>query len=177
MTRINSKGKGNKGEREVSKFWEEWTGMEFQRVPQSGGLRWQKADNISGDIICTDKKHSKFFQFSIESKSYNDIDFKAPLMGKKGDKIKQFWQQAMDDAKRAQKEPILFMRKNGMAKGQFFVAVNMRIDIMDHLKNHNFYVLHYPDIEETLYLFNSEILKELDYKETHKKVKKWRKAS
>lgn len=172
---INSKNKGNKNEREVAKWWESWTGMEFQRVPQSGGLRWANADKISGDIICTDPKHGKFFQFSIECKSYQDLDFKPPLLGNKGDKLQAFWKQAMDDAERSGKEPILFMRKNGMPKGQFFVAVNMRIDIMDKMKNrHNFYVLHLAELKETIYIFNSNVLLELDYRKTHKKIKQWR---
>lgn len=31
----NSKNKGNRGEREVCKFWKEWTNYEFSRTPAS----------------------------------------------------------------------------------------------------------------------------------------------
>ena len=55
--RINSKKKGNRLELAVTQFMKEWTGYEFSRVPQSGGLRWQNRTSIAGDVICTDKKH------------------------------------------------------------------------------------------------------------------------
>lgn len=53
--RINSKKKGNRLELAVTQFMKEWTGYEFSRVPQSGGLRWQNRTSIAGDVICTDK--------------------------------------------------------------------------------------------------------------------------
>lgn len=53
--RINSKKKGNRLELAVTQFMKEWTGYEFSRVPQSGGLRWKNRTSIAGDVICTDK--------------------------------------------------------------------------------------------------------------------------
>ena len=32
----NSKKKGSKNERDVCKFWKEWSGLSFTRVPASG---------------------------------------------------------------------------------------------------------------------------------------------
>ena len=108
----NSKNKGNRGEREVCKFWKEWTNYEFSRTPASGGLRWKKADNISSDVICTDDKHSRKFPFSIESKFYKDIRFEHILLGNKKCKILEFWDQANNDSIRAGKLPVLMMRYN-----------------------------------------------------------------
>lgn len=116
----NSKNKGNRGEREVCKFWKEWTNYEFSRTPASGGLRWKKADNISSDVICTDDKHSRKFPFSIESKFYKDIRFEHILLGNKKCKILEFWDQANNDSIRAGKLPVLMMRYNNMPKGEFF---------------------------------------------------------
>ena len=54
MARINSKNKGSRFERTICKWFQDWTGYEFNRVPASGGLRWKKTDNITSDISCTD---------------------------------------------------------------------------------------------------------------------------
>lgn len=127
MSGVNSKKKGNKAERDVAKWFKEWTGMDFQRVPQSGGLRWQKADNISGDIICADYDHNREFPFSIEVKSYNSINFEHLIVNNKTNQVLKFWEQAKDDAKRAGKIPLLFMRYNGMKAGAYFVGCPLSI--------------------------------------------------
>lgn len=123
MPRKNSKKKGNRFERVVCKFWEDWTGYEFQRVPQSGGLRWKNASDITSDVICTDKKHSRRFPFSIECKSHHDIRFEHCLLQLKTSKINEFWAQTTSDAKRGNKLPILFMKYNGMPKDEMFVVI------------------------------------------------------
>lgn len=42
MGKVNSKQKGSRFERSICKFFQDWTGYEFSRVPASGGLRWKK---------------------------------------------------------------------------------------------------------------------------------------
>ena len=65
MARINSKNKGSRFERTICKWFQDWTGYEFKRVPASGALRWKKTDNITSDITCTDPKHSKRFKIIL----------------------------------------------------------------------------------------------------------------
>lgn len=120
---MNSKGKGNRFERTICKVLKEWTGYEFSRVPQSGGLRWKKADNISSDVICSDETHSKRFPCNIECKFYKDINFEAILLGNKRCKIFEFWSQVLGDANRAGRFPLLFMRYNGMPSKEAFVVM------------------------------------------------------
>lgn len=122
----NGKKKGSKNERELSKWWQSWTGLEFTRVPASGGLRWKKTDNISGDIVCADPKGIRKFPFTVEAKSYQGINFEHLLLDNKNIKVLQFWEQAKEDAERAQKEPLLFMRYNGMPKSTWFVVMNLK---------------------------------------------------
>ena len=110
MARINSKNKGSRFERTICKWFQDWTGYEFNRVPASGGLRWKKTDNITSDITCTDPKHSKRFKLSVECKSYNDLKFEHILLGNKGCKILSFWEQASNDAIRGNKIPVLIMK-------------------------------------------------------------------
>lgn len=124
MGKINSKAKGSKNERDVCKWWKDWTGFDFSRVPSSGGLRWSRTTDTTGDIICSDSKHFLRFPFSIECKSYKDINFEHILLGNKNVKILEFWQQACEDAQRGNKLPILMMRYNGMKKGDYFFVVS-----------------------------------------------------
>lgn len=119
----NSKNKGNRFERAICKFFKEWSGYEFSRVPQSGGLRWKKADNITSDVICTDDKHGRRFPFSIECKFHKEIKFEDILLDNKS-KILEFWEQASGDAHRAKKIPLLIMRYNNMPSGDGFLVVD-----------------------------------------------------
>ena len=77
----NSKNKGNRFERTIAKFFQDWTGYKFSRTPGSGG--WAKAKDSFGDLVCTDEKHSRRFPFSIECKSYQDLKFEHILLGTK----------------------------------------------------------------------------------------------
>ncbi len=123
----NGKKKGSKNERAVAAFWQEITGLEFSRVPASGGLRWQKKDDITGDIICTDPRKSRRFPFSIECKSYAAINFEHLILGNKKQRIIEFWDQAKEDGLRAKRIPILFMRYNMMPKDTWFVIIHKTI--------------------------------------------------
>lgn len=122
----NSRRKGSKNERSVAKIMEDWTGYEFARTPQSGGLHWKKS-HTSGDIVCIDDKHGPRFPFSIECKFHEEL-FLLPLIqgltGKKSNKIIDFWEQSLFDASMVGKVPLVFMRKNGMKKDLHFVMMS-----------------------------------------------------
>ena len=166
----NSKKKGNKNEREVSKWFQEWTGFEFSRVPASGGLRWQKQDDINGDVICTDKRHGRRMTLSIEAKSYKDINFEHVILGNKRTKILEFWEQTQASAKRANKIPILFMRYNGMPKGIYFVVV--RIDTYNIINNiRELLEPHFIDKVNNIVIMNSKSIKLTNYLTLHKSLK------
>lgn len=170
----NGKKKGSKNERELSKWWQLWTGMEFTRVPASGGLRWKKTDNISGDIVCADPRGIRKFPFTVEAKSYKDINFEHLLLDNKNIKVLQFWEQACEDAQRAGKEPLLFMRYNGMPKSVWYVIMNLKTFNLLHSKNRkkiNKYII----LEIGLYrlvMMSTNELKETDYTQFYKLIKK-----
>lgn len=166
----NSKKKGNRGERDVAKWWETFTGYEFGRVPASGGLRWKKTDNITSDVICTDDKHSRRFPFSIEVKFYKDINFEHILLGNKKCKIKEFWDQAKSDADRGNKLPILMMRYNGMKKDQYFFCVDQKVSNL--IKNQKGPMMYIEDTGLKLYIYMSSNIQVLDYKEIYKEARK-----
>lgn len=127
--KINSRRKGAKNERDLAKLLEIWTNKKFAKTPASGGLNW-KNTNVAGDIVCTTEGH--YFPFCIEAKSYKDINFIHLLNpNKKGVKVKEFWDQAVRDATKANKVPLLFMRYNGMPKGLHFVMMTSAFYLED----------------------------------------------
>lgn len=166
----NSKNKGNRAERDVAKWWEQFTGYEFGRVPASGGLRWKKTDNITSDVICTDDKHSRRFPFSIEVKFYKDINFEHILLGNKKCKIREFWEQAKSDADRGNKLPILMMRYNGMPKDQYFFCVDQRISYL--MRDQNGPIMYIEDSDLKLHIYMASNIKKLNYKEIYKEARR-----
>ncbi len=111
--------KGGSNERDVAKFLTKWlTGnikpYMFWRNDASGGLATIHEENVhlTGDI-----KHlhsdAKFFTdvFSIECKTgYPDTSFWQHFRETKFG-IEEFWDQALEDAKKAKKQPMLIYRK------------------------------------------------------------------
>ena len=109
--RINSSKKGAKAERELSKILSEWVGVEFQRVPRSGGLRWGSGLMVTGDTIPADPVWLVRFPFSVESKTRDSITFQDLILENKSE-IRSFWEQSEEDAKRVNKIPVVFFRYN-----------------------------------------------------------------
>lgn len=123
MAGINGKKKGAKGERMAIEFLRSFTKMDFARTPASGGLRWGKAENIAGDIVCIEKNY--IFPFGIEVKFVKELKFNHLLyLGES--QIREFWEQCTRDCKRAEKIPMLLMRYNGLPKDFFFVVMRTK---------------------------------------------------
>lgn len=171
--KINSRNKGSKNERDICKLFHDWTGYEFSRTPSSGGLRWKATDNTVGDIVCTDDKHSRRFKFTIEAKFYQDINFEHLILGNSKVKILEFWEQALSDAERSGKIPLLFMRYNRMPKNTHFVAIQSEIYLKIYqLLGKEYGTLSYAikteDKNYSFVLINSNDLISSDYQELHK---------
>jgi len=181
MSKINSKVKGSRNERNLSKLFQEWTGREFARTPSSGGLRWSNTNDTVGDIICSDKTHSRYFKFVIEAKSYKDINFEQLLLPNKNKKILEFWGQVLEDAERAgDKIPLLFMRYNGMPKDLHFVVMDygmylyvFRKQITTKIKTDNRKIFRVVIPGHDLIFLTSIMLFTTDYEKIHKLAKKF----
>lgn len=120
MAGINRRSKGRRGEMMAVQFMKDWTGMDFRRTPGSGGLRGHVSDYTEGDIVCVKKNY--IFPLCIEVKFYEELNFNH-LLYDVNSKIKDFWRQTMESAKRAEKVPILLMRYNGLPSNFFFVVL------------------------------------------------------
>lgn len=168
---INSRRKGSKSERSVSKLFQEWTGYEFARTPSSGGLQWKNRSSISGDIVCTDALHAPRFRFSVETKFHKEINFEHLIMGiKKGD-IKDFWGQAQRDGERSGKIPMLMMRYNRMPKDMHFLCLPQTFFItIKHLLVFEHEYLIYSGFDRIVIMNSLDFFKS-NYKAIHKLAK------
>jgi Holliday junction resolvase len=119
----NSKKKGNRGERKGVNFLKDWTGLSFQRVPQSGGLRWKKTDNITSDVICDTE--GVYFPFSVEVKNVKEVNLLHTVYLENSD-LERFWNQAMTDSSRAKggKLPMLLFRYDRLPAQFFFIGLD-----------------------------------------------------
>ena len=164
MAKINSRKKGANAERKVAALMQKWSGREFSRTPASGGLRW-KTSNVIGDIVCTEERH--FFPFSIEVKVRKEINFEHLLYIDKSDILK-FWNQALRDAKRGNKLPLLFMRYNGMPSDLWFVLIQIKV----YRKLKKYFDTSFPlmMLSKKFVIMNSNTLLKGNYKKIRKKV-------
>lgn len=172
---VNGKKKGNKAENLLCQVLKDWSGLDFRRVPQSGGLRGHVMEYTVGDIICVDRKMpNKVFPFSIECKSYNMIDFSTLIprpnaKSRTGEyvncEIDKFWDQAESDALRGKKLPILFMRFNNMPKTMFFVVIDRKMA-------KNLFIPTTRLVSKKYVIFSSLELEKLSWEKFLKKAKK-----
>lgn len=173
---INSRRKGAKAEREAAKVLKQWTGKTFAKTPASGGLNWKKS-NVAGDVVCTKEGH--YFPFCVEVKAHAKIDFAHLLQpGIKNVDILDFWNQANRDALKANKEPMVMMRYNGLPKQFYFVIISQSTAKTLHEKHfsgNRLTTLRYHDYQNNLSLmiFKSTEFFTLPYKEVRKTVKQW----
>lgn len=176
----NSKKKGSRNERSVSKLFAQWTGYEFARTPQSGGLHWQKQNTV-GDIVCIDDKHGRRFPFSVECKAHAELDLLHLIDGTKGkktNKVVHFWEQCLGDAEKVNKVPLLFMRRNGMKAdthfvvmpSNFFLLILVAINKNPYSGKYGYF--HFISENYLLTVMNSEDFFDLDYSIVYKVAKK-----
>lgn len=165
MPKINSRNKGAKNERDLSKLFEVWTGKQFSRTPSSGGLQWG-ASMAKGDIVSTTEGF--YFPFCIEAKFYNKIDFSHLLNPKiKNSDIISFWTQCKRDATLAKKIPLLCMRYNSLPSNFHFVVIEK--DLFEYLilpfynKDKGAY-FYFQNAELDLVVITSTWFFSLDYK-------------
>ena len=107
--KVNSKVKGNRNEVKVAKMLSDWTGAPFRRTPASGAIH-VPLDWLCGDVFCADQKFD--FPFSVETKHYKRITAGMEM---------KFWEQAVVDANRIDKIPMLITRENNYPKDTWLI--------------------------------------------------------
>lgn len=160
MSGVNSKKKGSRNERMLAKAFEKWTGFKFARVPMSGGLRWKRTLDTTGDIMVAEQEHIFDFPFSIETKFYANIEPWKILLGQNS-KLDLFMRQARDDAKRANKIPIVLFRFNQMPVSTWFIIIEF--NVFKLLEDELFFENGFMNFNNEFCIFTSECLFESEY--------------
>ena len=108
---VDPRAKGAEGERQVRDLLRKHTELEFQRVPMSGAL-----DFMKGDIFLPNMHNN----YCIEVKFYKDSHFSDKILtAKKSNVFIQWWNQTVEQAKKAGAKPALFFKYN---RSKIFVA-------------------------------------------------------
>jgi hypothetical protein len=149
--------KGSEFERYISKFLTKWlTGKTkpymFWRQDASGGIATIHFENchMTGDI-CSVHPDSRFFMdvFSIECKTgYPKTSFWQHFKGAKFG-IEEFWLQALRDAEKSSKNPLLIYRKKGR-KSLLGINSNVEDKLFDKLKDLNKIIICWKDIDDCI---------------------------
>jgi Holliday junction resolvase len=108
---VDPRAKGAEGERQVRDLLRKHTALEFQRVPMSGAL-----DFMKGDIFLPNMHNN----YCIEVKFYKDSHFNDKILtALKSNIFIQWWDQTIEQAKKAGSKPALFFKYN---RSKIFVA-------------------------------------------------------
>ena len=107
---VDSRAKGAEGERQVKELLRKYTGLEFERVPMSGAL-----DYLKGDIFIPNTHNN----YCIEVKFYKDSHFNDKIISTTSNLFIKWWEQTIDQAKKAGAKPVLFFKYN---RSKIFVA-------------------------------------------------------
>ena len=108
---VDPRAKGAEGERQVRDLLRKHTELDFQRVPMSGAL-----DFMKGDIFLPNMHNN----YCIEVKFYKDSHFSDKVLtAKKSNVFIQWWNQTIEQAKKAGAKPALFFKYN---RSKIFVA-------------------------------------------------------
>ena len=108
---VDSRAKGAEGEKQVRELLRKRTGLEFQRVPMSGAL-----DFLKGDIFLPNMHNN----YCIEVKFYKDSHFNDKILtALKSNMFIRWWDQTLEQAKKAGAKPALFFKYN---RSKIFVA-------------------------------------------------------
>ena len=103
---VNSKTKGDTYERKIAKKLTEWTGLKFERVPASGGLKWAEDNRVYGDIVTNDPD----FPITIECKNREEWNMDSLINGSK--KVAAWWNQVTDDTAVTGNAPMVIFTRN-----------------------------------------------------------------
>lgn len=115
---VDSRAKGKRAEYDIRDILRERTGLEWERVPGSGGFGAQHG--LKGDIylpIPTGKRSV----YCIEVKHYKDDTITSNLMNTTVSTIEKWWEQTVREAGEMAAKPLLVFKKD---RGEWLVALS-----------------------------------------------------
>ena len=112
---VDSRAKGARGEYLVRDMLRVATGLQFERVPNSGALEYLK-----GDLYVPNEKN----RFCIEVKNYENSPLSDKIFtAKKTNNLIKWWVKLLQQAAGGNQEPLLFFKYN---RSPVFVVTNLQ---------------------------------------------------
>ena len=112
---VDSRAKGARGEYLVRDMLRDFTGLQFERVPNSGALEYLK-----GDLYVPHEKN----RFCIEVKNYESSPLSDKIFtAKKTNNLIKWWMKLIQQATGGNQEPLLFFKYN---RSPVFVVTNLQ---------------------------------------------------
>ena len=112
---VDSRAKGARGEYLVRDMLRVATGLQFERVPNSGALEYLK-----GDLYVPNEKN----RFCIEVKNYSESPLSDKIFtAKKTNNLIRWWKKVQIQAENGDQEPLLFFKYN---RSPVFVVTNLQ---------------------------------------------------
>ena len=104
---VDSRAKGARGEYLVRDMLRGHTGLQFERVPNSGALEYLK-----GDLYVPNEKN----RFCIEVKNYESSPLSDKIFtAQRTNNLIKWWKKIVQQAKGGNQEPLLFFKYNRSA--------------------------------------------------------------
>jgi len=142
---VDSRAKGARGETDVAKVLNQYSGLEFKRVPMSGALH--ESHQLKGDLYLVNSLNI----YCIEVKFYAEDHLTSKLLTDKTPQILTWWQQTIREAAQISRKPLLIFKFN---RSKMFVAfkdtpnyTNYRCMFVQ-IDGHEFYI---AKLEDWLY--------------------------
>lgn len=116
---VDSRAKGRTAEYQARDLFRHYTGLEWERTPQSGALSYLKTD-----IYLPHCDNA----FAIEVKSYEEQLFDSKLFTNKSCLFLKFWEKVQEEARLRDQEPLLVFKHN---RSKFYVATKIKPIVTD----------------------------------------------
>lgn len=122
---VSSRDKGKRAEYAIRDMLRDATGLQWERVPGSGGL--MSSHGLKGDVYVPDTN----IKHCVEVKHYKDDVINYLMLKNPDNQFAKFWAQTVRESGQVGKEPLLFFKKD---RGQWSVATRVAIDHLPELK-------------------------------------------
>ena len=116
MAKIDSRAKGATAERAVRNELRSLTGLQWERVPASGGLH--EVHGLKGDLYVPNEKNL----FCVEVKHYADDQVNTKILTGKSPIFYDWWAQTIREGKQVNRDPLLIFKHN---RSKLFVATEI----------------------------------------------------
>lgn len=140
---VNSKDKGARAESLAKELLVSFTRLNWQRVPQSGGL--SKEHKLKGDLYIPNEKNI----YCIEVKHYKDDHLTSKLLTSTNPQLLDWWNQTVREAQEIERQPLLLFKFD---RSKWFICTECTLEDYE-LNNKPYFIYKYNDKDLILQKF------------------------